>query len=287
MTGPRRPRASDDGVSATDATATDAPATETPGGAGSSGSGAAPKAADRFQIWKAQTSLELRLSLRHGESLLLTFGIPILLLVFFSLVDVLPTGTDDSIDFLFPGILALAVMSTAFVSTAISTGFEREAGVLKRLGSTPLSRGTLIAAKTASIVCTQAIQVVVFTGIAVLLGFRFSGSGEALALMAVALGTIAFTGLGMLMAGSLPALTTLAAANGVYLLLVLSSGMLFSTDELPGPMAAVSRVLPSRALADLLHGTLGVAELDQTAWLVLAVWAVAAPAAAARWFRWT
>lgn len=246
-----------------------------------------PRSADRWQIWRAQTSLELRLSLRHGESLLLTFGIPILLLVFFSLVDILPTGTDEPIDFLFPGILALAIMSTSFVATAIATGFERESGVLKRLGSTPLSRADLIAAKTAAIVSVQAIQLVVFTAIALVLGFRFAGPDSALALVAVALGTVAFTGLGMLMAGTLPAITTLAAANGAYLLLVLSSGMLFSTDELPGPMAAVSQLLPSGALADLLHGTVGQADLNNTAWLVLAAWAVAAPAAAARWFRWT
>lgn len=245
-----------------------------------------PRAASTFDIWRAQTSLELRLSLRHGESLLLTFGIPLLLLVFFSVVDILPTDTDEPIDFLFPGIMALAVMSTSFVSTAISTGFERQAGVLKRLGSTPLSRGMLIAAKTASIVCVQALQMVVFTGIAVALGYRFSGSGAVLALAAVALGTIAFTGLGMLMAGTLPAITTLAAANGIYLVLVLASGMLFPTSELPGPLAAVSKVLPSGALADLLHGTLGQADALTSAWVVLAVWALAAPAAAARWFRW-
>lgn len=253
---------------------------------GTGGPPSPPQAADRRQIWRAQTSLELRLSLRHGESLLLTFGIPILLLVFFSLVDVLPTGTDDPIDFLFPGILALAVMSTSFVATAIAVGFERDSGVLKRLASTPLSRADLIAAKTASIVCVQTIQLVVFTAIALVLGFRFSGPDAGLALVAVALGTVAFTGLGMLMAGTLPAITTLAAANGAYLLLVLSSGMLFPTDELPGPMAAVSGLLPSGALADLLHGTVGQADLNHSAWLVLAVWALAAPAAAARWFRW-
>ena len=51
-----------------------------------------------------------------------------------------PTGTDDPVDFLAPGILALAVMSTAMVSLGIATGFERQYGVLKRLGATPLGR---------------------------------------------------------------------------------------------------------------------------------------------------
>ena len=61
----------------------------------------------------AQLRTELQLVARNGEQLLLTLGIPVLLLVFFSLVDVLPTDTAEPIDFLAPGVLALAVMSTA------------------------------------------------------------------------------------------------------------------------------------------------------------------------------
>ena len=97
-----------------------------------------------------QFRTELGLTLRNGEQLLLTLGIPVLLLVFFSLVDVLPTGTDEPIDFLAPGVLALAVMSTAMVSLGIGTGFERSYHVLKRLATTPLGRPRLIAAKIAS-----------------------------------------------------------------------------------------------------------------------------------------
>ena len=57
----------------------------------------------------SQLRTELQLTLRNGEQLLLTLGIPVLLLVFFSLVDVLPTGTVEPVDFLAPGVLALAV----------------------------------------------------------------------------------------------------------------------------------------------------------------------------------
>jgi len=53
----------------------------------------------------AQTRMELSLSLRQGEQLLVSIGIPLLLLVFFSLVDVLPkpAGVDDPVTFLAPG----------------------------------------------------------------------------------------------------------------------------------------------------------------------------------------
>src|SRR5688572_4425136 len=100
------------------------------------------------------------MTLRRGESALLSLGIPVLLLGFFSIVDVLPQpdGVEDAVAFLFPGILALAVMSTAMVSLAIATGFERQYLVLKRLGVTPLGRPRLLAAKTASLLVIELVQ---------------------------------------------------------------------------------------------------------------------------------
>lgn len=244
--------------------------------------GAAPSP----QIWKAQTRIELLLTLRRGESILLTFAIPVVLLAFFSLVDVLPTGTDDPVDFLFPGVLALAVMSTALVSVAIATGFERQSGVLKRLGSTPLSRGQLLGAKTAAVVVIEALQIIVLVAEGTLLGFRFSAPSIGAALGAAALATVAFAGLGLLMAGTLPALTTLAAANGVYLLLLLLGGMVIPLAKLPTALRIFAEALPSGALAEVFHGALGSGTVPGHAWVVLVVWAVVAPMAAAHWFRW-
>ena len=148
-------------------------------------------------------------------------------------------------------------MSTALVSVAIATGFERQMGVLKRLGSTPLTRRQLLGAKTAAVVVIEVLQLIVLVTEGLILGFRFSGSDLGLALIAAVLATIAFAGIGLLMAGTLPALTTLAAANGVYLLLLLVSGMVFPLDELPSGLQTLSKALPSTALAQVFHGALG------------------------------
>ena len=126
----------------------------------------------------AQTRVEMTLTLRRGESLLLVLGIPVLLLVFFSVVDVLPTGDGEPIDFLAPGILALAVMSTAMVSLGIATGFERSYGVLKRLGATPLGRPRLVAAKTAAVVLIEIVQLVVLVPSPTRWGGRPAGGGR-------------------------------------------------------------------------------------------------------------
>lgn len=235
----------------------------------------------------AQARIETLLTLRRGESLLLTLGIPVLLLVFFSVVDVLPTGTDDPVEFLAPGILALAVMSTAMVGLGIATGFERQYLVLKRLGASPLGRGALLAAKTASVVAVELLQMVVLIAVAVLLGWRPGGDGWPTAVAAVVLGTIGFAGLGLLLAGRLRGEVNLAAQNGLYLVLLLLGGVVFPLDRLPEGLEAVARVLPSAALAEALRGALGAGgSVPGWAWVVLGLWAVAAPVAAATTFRW-
>ncbi len=234
----------------------------------------------------AQSRIELLLTLRRGESVLLTFAIPVVLLAFFSQVDVLPTGSGRPVDFLFPGVLALAVMSTAMVSLAIATGFERQTGVLKRLGSTPLTRSELLGGKTIAMLVIEVLQIAVLVVEGLLLGFRFGAASVGVALAGALLGTIAFAGLGLLMAGSLPALTTLAAANGLYLLLLLLGGMVIPLAKLPGGLRAVARLLPAGALSDVFHRALGGGAVPGQAWVVLAAWAIAAPMAAAACFRW-
>ena len=234
----------------------------------------------------AQTRTEIALTLRRGESLLLILGIPLLLLGFFSSVDVLPKGDfHDSVDFLTPGVLALAVMSTGMVQLAIGTSFERQYGVLKRLGATPLGRPRLLAAKTVSIIAVEVVQIALLIALALALGWDPSvrvGVGAA-----IVLGTVAFSGLGLLMAGTLRGEVTLAAANGLYLVLLLIGGMVVPLSELPSGLRFVAELLPSGALAQALVGTLSAAHTVPTkAWIVLAVWAVIAPVTASRLFRW-
>ena len=236
----------------------------------------------------AQLRAELRLVARNPEQLLLTLGIPVLLLVFFSLVAVLPTGSGPAVDFLAPGIVALAVMSTAMVSLGIGTGFERGYAVLKRLGATPLGRGRWLAAKIGAIVVVELVQLAVLVPVAFALGWDPSAPRWLLAIASVVAGTTAFAGLGLLLAGRLRAEVNLAVQNALFVVLLLLGGMVIPFDELPGPIAAVARVLPSGALADLLRETLAAAgDKPGLSAAVLAAWSVATPLAAARWFRWS
>jgi len=193
------------------------------------------------------------------------------------------------IDFLTPGIIALAVMSTAFTSQAIATGFERRYGVLKRLGATPLSRGGLIAAKTVTVIGVELLQSALIIVIALAIGWRPNASPAAIvtAPLLILLGTAAFSGLALLMAGTLRAEATLAAANLVYILLLGLGGVVFPLTRFPAAARPVLELLPTGALSTGLRDVLqyGVAfPIGNT--VTLAVWAVAAITLAARTFRW-
>ena len=239
----------------------------------------------------AQTWAEVFMTLRRGETLLLTVGIPVVFLLFFSSVHVVSTPGETPVDFFVPGILALAVMSTAMVSLGIATGFERGYGVLKRLGATPLGRPRLLGAKIATVVGVEVLQAAVLIAVGFGLGWNpdphgsHASSGAAIA--AVLLATAAFGGIGLFMAGVLKPEVNLAAANGLYLVLLLLGGMIVPVSKLPDGVAAVAKLLPAEALSAALHATLGTGSPVPTqSWVVLAVWAVAAPTAAALSFRW-
>ncbi len=236
----------------------------------------------------AQTRSELTLSLRNGEQLLVNIAIPLLLLVFFSSVSVLPIpdGVTERVDFLAPGIIALAVMSNALVALAIGTGFERHYKVLKRLGATPLGRGRWVLAKIGMVKLLLILQIAIIVVAAFLLGWQPGGTPW-LAIPAVILGAFAFGGIGLLMAGTLRGTVTLALSNGLYLVLLLMGGMIIPFSEMPGALGTIGELLPSGALSQVLQSALrDGAGAAGSAWIVLTVWAIIAPLAAVKFFRW-
>jgi ABC-2 type transport system permease protein len=245
----------------------------------------APGAAPTGRMLAAQTRMELRLMLRNGEQVGLTLVIPLLLLVFFNL-PLLYSLAGRRIDFVVPSILALAVVSTAFTGLAIGTGFERKYGVLKRLGATALPRSVLVGGKTLAVLILELIQTVLVCALGLALGWHPHGNPVVVALLIV-LGTVTFAALGLLVAGTLRAEVTLAAANLIWLVLLFAGGIAVPLSKYPQGAQDVLQYLPSAALSDGLHDVLQ----DGVAWptrpvLILLVWAALAVPGAARGFQW-
>jgi ABC-2 type transport system permease protein len=238
----------------------------------------------------AQARLELGMMLRNGEQLLLTVVLPLGLLLGLSLSTVVDLGVADDraarLDAVVPGMLALAVLSTAFTGLAIQTGFERRYGVLKRLGATPLSRPALLGGKALAVLAVEAGQGGLLVSTGVLLGWRPNLAGVPVAVGLVVLATAAFAALGLLLAGTLRAEATLAGANVVYLLLLGAGGIVIPLGEMPEAVQVWVELLPSAALAEGLRTALIAGGWPASDALILVSWLVLGTVATARWFRW-
>lgn len=234
----------------------------------------------------AQAGFEVRTVLRNGEQLVITLVLPLLVLVGLSRTTLIDLGTEDRVGLVAPGIMALAVLSTAFTSQAIATGFDRRGGVLRMLATTPLGRGGLVAGKVLGVLAVELVQVTVLGATAVALGWRPAPAGVPAAVVVLLLGTSAFTCLALLLAGVLRAEAVLAVANLLWVLLLAGGGVVLPVTLLPGPLAGLAAALPSGALGDGLRSALTDGVLPVGPVLVLTVWTVLVGAAAARFFRW-
>ena len=246
-----------------------------------------PQTAGIAAMLAAQSRLELRLLLRHGEQLLLTMFIPITLLIGLCLLPVdtgLGTGPAARADVFVPAILTVAVMSTAFTGQAIAVGFDRRYGALKRLGATPIPRWGIIVGKSIAVLVVVIAQSVILGAIGVAFGWRPAILGLALGAVVIAIGTACFAALGLLLGGTLKAEVVLALANLAWFALVGIGSLVVLDSRVPDAVWWVARCVPSGALTEALerasHGTVDVFGIG-----VLLVWSAVAAALAVRWFR--
>ena len=245
-----------------------------------------PGAAPLGRMLAAQTAAELKLVLRNGEQVLLSLVIPLGLVVLLVTVPFISVDAaeGDRADFFVPGVLALAIMSTAFTGQAIAVGFERQYGVLKRLGATALPRSVLLGGKTLAVLAVEVLQVALLVAVGLALGWDPQGSWLAVVVLVV-LATAAFSGLGLLLGGTMRGLTTLAAANLLWFVLLVLGGVLFPVSAF-GPAETVLQLLPTAALSTGLRTVLQDGGVPFFECVVLAAWGLVSLTAASRFFRW-
>jgi ABC-2 type transport system permease protein len=248
-----------------------------------------PGAAPLVRQVLAQASMEARLMVRNGEQLLLAVVIPVLVLAG-GVAGAHRVGIhfdQRAVDALTPGVLALAVMSTAFTSLAIATGFERRYGVIKRLGASPLPRSGLLMGKVGGLLVVELMQVVVIAVVGLALGWEPESSVATWtgAIVGLLLGTFAFASLGLFLAGVLRAEATLAAANLVYLLLLAGGAVVLPADAYGGAGHGLAW-LPSGALGETMRSAFIDGHVAVGSLLLLAAWGALGTVLTARTFTW-
>ena len=237
-----------------------------------------------------QLTFEQRIFWRSREAAIFIFVFPLLLYALLASVYSNDIDGVPSADVLLAGLFGYGAANTAFAGLAIILVGRREAGVLKRLRSTPLPPATYIAAVLLSTLVVFALQAV---ALVVLGTFAFDASLPANWLGfagAIVLGVACFAGLGVGAASLIRSAEGVSAVvNVIVLPMAFLSGSFGPTQNLPGFLEVVADVLPLTYFLDVVYGVSLEGEslfADPTALGVVAAWGVAGLAIAWRRFGW-
>ena len=238
-------------------------------------------------LWR-QYRFERRLFWRNRSAAFFNFLLP---LIFLALFGAIVHGNQSELDVIVPGIAGMSVMSTTFTALAYNLTFLREQGVLKRIRGTPLPSGVYLGGLALNAVTNTAIQIAIVV-VAGRLFFNLGWPPHPLALVVfVIVGVAAFALLGVALSHAIPSFDSApAVVNGVFVPVILISGVFFDVKHVPGFLRAIAQALPLEPLINGLsgglvprHGTLGG---HLTALAVLGVWGVFGVILAVRGFSW-
>jgi len=196
----------------------------------------------------------------------------------------------EYIDFLVPGIVALAIMQMSLFSIIFVVVAYKKTGVMRRLLVTPIKSYQFIGGQVATRLVVSIMQITVIILLAV---FAFNvnviGSYWLIALL-VFWGSIIFLALGLALASF--AKTEEAAApiaNIIALPQMFLGNVFFPIEAMPDWLQGIVKYLPLNYLADSLRKVMtegaGIADISGDMWGLVA-WSVITIGLAIIFFRW-
>lgn len=195
-----------------------------------------------------------------------------------------------SIDFLLPGILAMALMQLGLFGTAQPLVALRDQGVLRRLSATPLPRWTVLGSQIAMRLTIALAQTVIIVGFGVI-GFHVPLQGNPLLLLGmVILGALTFIAIGYMVAAFSK---NQESASGISSLInfpmMFLSGLFFPVEFVPNFLQPVIAIIPLTYLVDAIRqimiGTNPLFPMALDIGVLLA-WLVVTLVVALRFFKW-
>ncbi len=195
------------------------------------------------------------------------------------------------VDFLVPGLLGMNTMSAGMWGIGWVIVEDRQKKLLKRMVATPMRRRDYLAGFVIMRLLFALVEIPLLVGFAMFVfGTPLRGSVASLAVVTL-LGTLAFSGLGLLVASRARNTQTVGGLmNLVMLPMFVLSGVFFSSANFPAAMQPIIRVLPLTALNDALRAVMNQGAGLTALWREVALLAAVAAGSfslALRWFRWS
>jgi ABC-2 type transport system permease protein len=201
-------------------------------------------------------------------------------------------GTITASAYFTASLSAYAIGLSTFTSLAIGLTAQREAGQLKRLRGTPMPAWTFVAGQVmrSAVLSLIVVLALLATGV-IFFGVDLAAERMVGFVVYLALGTVAFSALGIAITAFMPTVDS-ASAVGPFVVVMLAfiSGVFISVDQLPNWLEAVGKVFPLYHLAEGLQTSLvsGAGSTALTGGNVtsLVLWGLAGIVIATRRFRW-
>ncbi len=163
------------------------------------------------------------------------------------------TGGFDFKKFVFPGIVAMTVVTTAIFS-AISIVWDREFGFLREMLVAPVSRGALVAGKTLGGATVATVQGTIMLVLAPLIGVHLTVLLVVEVVALELLMAVALTTFGVFVASRIQRIEGFQVVMQLVLFpMLFLSGALFPLKGLPAWLAVITRVNPLTYAVDPLR----------------------------------
>ena len=225
---------------------------------------------------------------RNSRSLLITFALPLLLLVSTGL------GKNSSAlggpEFRISLALTVGLVSIGTVGYSLAIGRDRDTGVFQRLRVTPAPTWTIMVSRwIVQLGAVLAMAIVVLVIAAVFLGITLSPQDYLFTVVVTLLGSAVFLSIGQAIVGLIPSSDTLNAAGRLIYIPLIALSLFGNTDRLGTTVEMVSRWSPSGCLETLLSAAMGATAWSNQCWealLASAAYTVVFAVIGIRWFRW-
>lgn len=243
--------------------------------------------------WPASLKVLLRADgtaqLRTSQSLVLTFALPLILLVATGLSK--NSAALGGPQFRISLALTVGLVSIGTVGYSLAIARDRDAGVFQRLRVTPASTWAIMGSRwivQLGAVLVMAVVVLLVAGL--FLGVRLEPQEYLLTVLVALLGSAVFLSVGQAIVGLIASADTLNAAGRLLYVPLIGLSLFGNTDRFGTTVEMVSRWSPGGCLETLLAAAMGsTGWTDDQVWGALVAslgYTVVFAGVGIRWFRW-
>lgn len=244
-----------------------------------------------MRILAGQIALETKLFLRRKDELFWNLAFPMFFMVLYGFIyGNTMWGDMLAIEYMFPGIIVMALMVNGIMITATVFVEERGKGIYRRLSLTPLKRQTIIGAQIIHRYIVTLVQTLLLLVVGIF-AFKVNIVGNYFFFwLILTFGSLCFLSIGFTLATLIrSARSATPICMIVFFMMLFLGGIFFPTSIMPDFLVVISKALPSTHLNDALRlitiegAGLGAAWLEL---LVVGGWLVVCLGLSIKFFRW-